>query len=82
MSAPQDILVFGLGAIGSFYAFILNEAPNTKVTVCARSGYDAIKKDGLQFKSNWEKFGTRDNYKFHGGALRVVSMLSSLTSCH
>ncbi|KIY67536.1 2-dehydropantoate 2-reductase [Cylindrobasidium torrendii FP15055 ss-10] len=61
-----EIFVFGLGAIGSFYAFILNEAGNTQVTVCGRSNYQVLKDHGMTFKSNLAKFGTKNNYRFHG----------------
>ncbi|KAF8917392.1 putative ketopantoate reductase [Mucidula mucida] len=64
MSTPEQILFFGIGAIGSYYAFILNEAPNSLVTVCGRSNYDAVKNDGMKLQS-W-KFGTKEHIKFHG----------------
>ncbi|KAF2964623.1 hypothetical protein GQX73_g8958 [Xylaria multiplex] len=43
-----DILLYGLGAIGSFYAFILSRARNVRLTVVARSNYDAVKNKGLK----------------------------------
>uniref|UniRef100_A0A093XWV7 Putative 2-dehydropantoate 2-reductase n=1 Tax=Talaromyces marneffei PM1 TaxID=1077442 RepID=A0A093XWV7_TALMA len=42
-----DVLVYGLGAIGSFYAFILSRNPNVRLSVVARSNYDAVKANGL-----------------------------------
>ncbi|KAH8690586.1 putative ketopantoate reductase family protein [Talaromyces proteolyticus] len=42
-----DVLLYGLGAIGSFYAFILSRNPNVQLTVVARSNYDAVKNTGL-----------------------------------
>ncbi|KAI1306118.1 2-dehydropantoate 2-reductase [Xylaria venustula] len=46
-----NILVYGLGAIGSFYAFILSRATNVRLTVVARSNYDAVKNNGLSITS-------------------------------
>ncbi|KAI0536408.1 2-dehydropantoate 2-reductase [Xylaria digitata] len=46
-----DVLLYGLGAIGSFYAFILSRARNVRLTVVARSNYDAVKKKGLKIIS-------------------------------
>ncbi|RAO73820.1 uncharacterized protein BHQ10_009832 [Talaromyces amestolkiae] len=42
-----DVLLYGLGAIGSFYAFILSRNPNVRLSVVARSNYDAVKANGL-----------------------------------
>ncbi|OKL63251.1 hypothetical protein UA08_01845 [Talaromyces atroroseus] len=51
-----DVLLYGLGAIGSFYAFILSRNPNVRLTVVARSNYDAVKSNGLVIDSqNHEK---------------------------
>ncbi|KAI0424771.1 2-dehydropantoate 2-reductase [Xylaria sp. FL1042] len=46
-----DILVYGLGAIGSFYAFILSRVKNVRLTVVARSNYNAVKNKGLSITS-------------------------------
>ncbi|KAH8172179.1 ketopantoate reductase panE/ApbA domain-containing protein [Sarocladium implicatum] len=46
-----DVLVYGLGAIGSFYAFILSRNPNVRLTVVARSNYDAVKNSGIKLTS-------------------------------
>ncbi|KAK4624156.1 Oxidoreductase AFT12-1 [Fulvia fulva] len=46
-----NILLFGLGAIGSFYAFILSRNQNVSLSVIARSNYDAVKQNGLEIKS-------------------------------
>ncbi|KAI0802660.1 2-dehydropantoate 2-reductase [Xylaria sp. FL0064] len=46
-----DVLVFGLGAIGSFYAFILSRAKNVRLTVVARSNHDAVRNKGLSITS-------------------------------
>ncbi|KAJ5189032.1 hypothetical protein N7491_005356 [Penicillium cf. griseofulvum] len=38
-----DVLVYGLGAIGSFYAFVLSRSDCVRLSVVARSNYDAVK---------------------------------------
>ncbi|GAP89593.2 putative 2-dehydropantoate 2-reductase [Rosellinia necatrix] len=50
-SDPIDVLLYGLGAIGSFYAFILSRAENVRLTVVARSNYDAVKNGGITITS-------------------------------
>ncbi|KAJ0154725.1 putative 2-dehydropantoate 2-reductase [Colletotrichum tanaceti] len=42
-----DVLLYGIGAIGSFYAFILSRVPRVRLTVVARSNYDAVKENGI-----------------------------------
>ncbi|KAL2840658.1 ketopantoate reductase PanE/ApbA-domain-containing protein [Aspergillus pseudoustus] len=51
MAEPIDVLLYGLGAIGSFYAFILNRADGVRLTVVARSNYDAVVENGIQITS-------------------------------
>lgn len=51
MSAPIEVLLYGLGAIGSFYAFILQRNPRVRLSVCARSNYDAVKANGVTIRS-------------------------------
>ncbi|KAJ2986037.1 hypothetical protein NUW58_g5222 [Xylaria curta] len=53
MGVPKqiDVLLYGLGSIGSFYAFILSRASNVRLTVVARSNYDAVRSNGLAIKS-------------------------------
>ncbi|KAK4503250.1 hypothetical protein PRZ48_006678 [Zasmidium cellare] len=46
-----NVLLFGLGAIGGFYAYILSKNPNVSLSVIARSNYDAVKQNGLQIQS-------------------------------
>ncbi|KAI1842534.1 hypothetical protein JX265_012654 [Neoarthrinium moseri] len=48
---PIDVLVYGLGGIGSFYAFILSRSEQVRLTVVARSNYDAVKSKGLKLLS-------------------------------
>ncbi|KAL4798693.1 FMN-dependent dehydrogenase-domain-containing protein [Aspergillus venezuelensis] len=49
-----------VGTIGSFYAFILNRSDRVRLTVVARSNYDAVKANGITIKS--ENHGT---HTFH-----------------
>ncbi|RJE21738.1 hypothetical protein PHISCL_05922 [Aspergillus sclerotialis] len=51
MDQPIDILLFGLGAIGSFYAFILNRSDRVRLTVVARSNYEEVKANGILINS-------------------------------
>ncbi|PQE04638.1 2-dehydropantoate 2-reductase protein [Rutstroemia sp. NJR-2017a BBW] len=44
-------MFYGLGAIGSIYAFILSRCPNVRLTVVARSNYEAVKKNGMKIIS-------------------------------
>lgn len=48
MSQQIDVLLYGLGAIGSFYAFILSRCKEVRLTVMARSNYEAVKSSGLK----------------------------------
>jgi len=44
MSAREiKVLLYGLGAIGSFYAFILSRNKNIVLDVVARSNHEAVK---------------------------------------
>ena len=67
MSETVDVLLYGLGAIGSFYAFILQQNPRVRLSVCARSNYEAVKNNGVTIRS-----------KHHGEHnFRPVKVLSS-----
>ncbi|POR31155.1 2-dehydropantoate 2-reductase [Tolypocladium paradoxum] len=46
-----DVLVYGLGAIGSFYAFILSRSPRVRLSVIARSNYEPVKAHGIVMNS-------------------------------
>ncbi|KAI1070549.1 hypothetical protein NW752_007667 [Fusarium irregulare] len=46
-----EVLVYGLGAIGSFYAFVLSRGENVRLTVVARSNYDAVAANGIRINS-------------------------------
>lgn len=51
MSETVDVLLYGLGAIGSFYAFILQNNSRVRLSVCARSNYEAVKNNGVTIRS-------------------------------
>ncbi|KAI6878510.1 hypothetical protein KC318_g17259, partial [Hortaea werneckii] len=52
MSAEKkNVLLFGLGAIGGFYAFILGRNENVSLSVVARSNYESVKANGLRIES-------------------------------
>ncbi|KIY53922.1 ApbA-domain-containing protein [Fistulina hepatica ATCC 64428] len=63
MAIPTDVLLFGLGGVGGFYAVILTQAPNTRVTVCARSNYQRVNEHGMDFRS--DALGSHDGLGFH-----------------
>ncbi|KAK7222677.1 hypothetical protein V2G26_010680 [Clonostachys chloroleuca] len=50
-SSPAEVLIYGLGAIGSFYTFILSQSNQVRLTVVARSNYDAVHANGLKISS-------------------------------
>lgn len=51
MGQQIEVLLYGLGAIGSFYAFILSRCKEVRLTVVARSNFDAVSKNGLKIIS-------------------------------
>ncbi|KIX01123.1 uncharacterized protein Z518_10189 [Rhinocladiella mackenziei CBS 650.93] len=51
MAQKTNVMLYGLGAIGSFYAFILERTQRVRLTVVARSNHEAVKKNGLLIKS-------------------------------
>jgi 2-dehydropantoate 2-reductase len=61
----ENVLLFGLGAIGSIYASILHLSSKCNVHVVARSNYQHIKENGLDLVS--PKFGNHNGIKFAGG---------------
>ncbi|KAL4978278.1 ketopantoate reductase PanE/ApbA-domain-containing protein [Aspergillus desertorum] len=46
-----NVLLYGLGAIGSFYAFIFNRCDRVRLTVVARSNYHAVVENGITIDS-------------------------------
>lgn len=47
----KEVLVVGLGAVGAVYVYCLKKSGLVRVTVVARSNYDAINAQGLTFRS-------------------------------
>ena len=64
MSEKIEVLLYGLGAIGSFYAYILQKSDQVRLSVVARSNYNAVKSNGLTIKS--ENHG---EHNFHPAAV-------------
>ncbi|RMZ84166.1 hypothetical protein DV738_g573, partial [Chaetothyriales sp. CBS 135597] len=46
-----EVLLYGLGAIGAFYAFIFQKSSEVRLSVVARSNYQAVASNGLLIKS-------------------------------
>ena len=61
-------------SIGSFYAFILNRNENVRLTVVARSNYDAVQTNGIQINS--ENHGQHAFRPFRG-ELSEASLLKA-----
>ncbi|KAJ6508429.1 ketopantoate reductase PanE/ApbA C terminal-domain-containing protein [Mycena sanguinolenta] len=59
----QDVLVFGLGAVGSAYAYILHAENQVRVSVVARSNASVIRENGLTLRS--AKFGDHEGIRFN-----------------
>jgi hypothetical protein len=51
LESMPTVLLYGLGAIGGFYAFILSRNKDVELDVVARSNYDAVKQNGLKIHS-------------------------------
>ncbi|KIY02894.1 uncharacterized protein Z520_01359 [Fonsecaea multimorphosa CBS 102226] len=49
---PLEVLFFGAGAIGAFYASRVARNANTNVSVVCRSNYSAVKANGFQITSS------------------------------
>ncbi|KAG6865175.1 hypothetical protein C0991_004723 [Blastosporella zonata] len=47
----QDVLLVGFGAVGAMYALILKRSGLARVTIVARSNYDAVIEHGVRFES-------------------------------
>ncbi|KAL1680071.1 hypothetical protein EV122DRAFT_208810 [Schizophyllum commune] len=61
--AMKEVLLVGFGAVGAIYSLILQNSGKVNLTVVARSNYEAIKNEGLRFKS--EKFGHIPGWRPH-----------------
>lgn len=63
----KDVLLVGLGAVGTIYAYILQSSKLARVTAIARSNYDVVNAKGINIRS--KKYGTHESWKPY----RVVS---------
>ncbi|KAG0701845.1 ketopantoate reductase PanE/ApbA-domain-containing protein [Suillus ampliporus] len=57
----KDVLLIGLGAVGTIYAYILQNSKLARVTAVARSNYDAVNTKGMHIRS--KKYGTHESWK-------------------
>ncbi|TFK29441.1 6-phosphogluconate dehydrogenase C-terminal domain-like protein [Coprinopsis marcescibilis] len=58
MSAPgplKDVLLVGFGAVGVIYSYILKHSGQARISVVARSNYEAVSRDGIHINS--KKYG-------------------------
>ncbi|WWC86262.1 uncharacterized protein L201_001135 [Kwoniella dendrophila CBS 6074] len=58
---PVDILLIGLGSIGSIYAYLLERSSKARVTAVARSNYNLYTTTGVTLQTT--RFGTIENWK-------------------
>ncbi|WVQ85573.1 hypothetical protein IAT38_007739 [Cryptococcus sp. DSM 104549] len=58
---PIDILLIGLGSIGSVYAYLLEKSGRARVTAVARSNYTLYTTTGVSLAT--ERFGTIEGWK-------------------
>ncbi|KAK2015874.1 2-dehydropantoate 2-reductase [Colletotrichum eremochloae] len=77
-----DVLLYGLGAIGSFYAFILNRVPHVRLTVVARSNYDAVKENGITISSENHGEHTFRPYKVLRNAAEAEAKFDYIVCAH
>ncbi|OWZ62962.1 hypothetical protein AYX14_06827 [Cryptococcus neoformans] len=59
--SPVNILLIGLGSIGSIYAYLLEKSGKARVTAVARSNYTLYTTDGVTLDT--ERFGEINNWK-------------------
>lgn len=57
----KDVLLVGFGAVGAIYSLILKRSGLVRVTAVARSNYDLVNKEGVNFKSG--KYGEINGWK-------------------
>ncbi|KAG2159416.1 ketopantoate reductase PanE/ApbA-domain-containing protein [Suillus bovinus] len=69
-TGTKDVLLVGLGAVGTIYAYILQSSKLVRVTAVARSNYDVVNAKGIHIKS--QKYGTHESWKPH----RLVSSVA------
>lgn len=59
--STKDVLLVGLGAVGTIYAYILQRSKLARVTTVARSNYDVVNAKGINIRS--KKYGTHESWK-------------------
>ncbi|KAG2130096.1 ketopantoate reductase PanE/ApbA-domain-containing protein [Suillus cothurnatus] len=59
--STKDVLLVGLGAVGTIYAYILQRSKLARVTAVARSNYDIVNAKGMNIRS--KKYGTQESWK-------------------
>ncbi|KAF9880053.1 2-dehydropantoate 2-reductase [Colletotrichum karsti] len=77
-----EVLLYGLGAIGSFYAFVLSRVSNVRLTVVARSNYDAVKQNGIILKSENHGEHTIRPYKVVRNAAEADTKFDYIVCAH
>ncbi|KAH9893648.1 6-phosphogluconate dehydrogenase C-terminal domain-like protein [Cubamyces lactineus] len=60
-SQLKDVLLVGYGAVGAIYSLILKRSGLARVTVVARSNYDAVNAKGMDFQSR--KYGNIQGWR-------------------
>lgn len=50
-TARTDIVIFGLGAIGAYYAYVFSRSPEVRLDVVARSNFEQVQQHGLDIRS-------------------------------
>ncbi|KZP22212.1 6-phosphogluconate dehydrogenase C-terminal domain-like protein [Athelia psychrophila] len=60
---PQEILIVGLGAVGTIYGYILKNSTRVRVTIVARSNHAIVQANGVHIKSG--KYGDMPGWKPH-----------------
>ncbi|KZP27097.1 hypothetical protein FIBSPDRAFT_948755 [Athelia psychrophila] len=60
---PQEILIVGLGAVGTIYGYILKNGGRVRVTIVARSNHAIVQANGIHIKS--VKYGDIPGWKPH-----------------
>ncbi|TBU39322.1 ketopantoate reductase PanE/ApbA C terminal-domain-containing protein [Dichomitus squalens] len=59
--AIKDVLLIGYGAVGAVYSFILKNNGRARVTVVARSNYEAVRANGMNLHSR--KYGDHPGWR-------------------
>ncbi|WWD17883.1 hypothetical protein CI109_102327 [Kwoniella shandongensis] len=62
-TGPVDILLIGLGSIGSVYSYLLEKSGRARVTAVARSNYSLYSTTGATLDT--DRFGKVEGYKPH-----------------